>query len=209
MPETQTSSTPGSTPISQDPLARLAERQMWISPEAEQNLQSAISSAVEKLGGDGLRNALHGDWLHEPLHAVLTDVPVGAWTAAVAFDAIGALCDSPKLDAAADASVVVGLAGAAGAAITGMNDWSGIQQPAARKIGLVHALLNIAATGLFAGSCVARARRSRTQGRSLAALGYLLVFASAHLGGNLVYEHGIGVAPKPGKGEVSRDVRGS
>lgn len=197
-----------SSPVSKDPFARFIERQDWIPDSTSQQLQQTVAGAFEKLGGNGLRNALHGDWLHEPLHAVLTDVPVGAWTAAVVFDSLAALSGSTRLNTAADASVALGLAGAAGAAVTGMNDWAEIREPAARKIGLVHAALNIAATGLFAGSCVARARRSRTCARSLAALGILLVAASAHLGGNLVYEHGIGVAPKPGESDVSRDVQG-
>lgn len=194
--------------ISKDPLARLAEQQTWISEKAEVAAQEGIASVVQSLGGDTLRRALHGDWLHEPLHAVLTDVPVGAWTAAVAFDSIGAVCGTDKLDVAADASVAVGLVGAVGAAITGMNDWSEVKAPAARKIGAVHALLNIAATGLFVASCVQRARKDRSSGRALAGLGYLLVSASAHLGGNLVYEHRIGVAAYPGLSQVTEDMHG-
>ncbi len=194
--------------VSRDPVARFAERQRWIPREAEIGAQKAIAGAVHAIGGDALRRALHGDWLHEPLHAVLTDVPVGAWTAAVAFDGIGALTGGTGLDTAADAGVVVGLVGAMGAAITGMNDWSEIKKDAPRKIGAVHALLNIAATGLFAASCVQRARKQRSSGRGLAALGYVLVSASAHLGGALVYEHGIGVAPAPEASDVTRDMQG-
>ena len=124
----------------------------------------------------------------------MTDVPVGSWTAAVIFDAIGALGGSRNLDKAADYLVILGLLGASGAAITGMNDWAEIKQEAPRKIGGVHALLNVAATGLFAASWWARRdRSSRGTGRALAALGFVVVSASAHLGGNLIYEHGIGV----------------
>ena len=194
--------------VSKDPMARLAERQRWITPGMQTGLQQAISSTVDKLGGEGLRKALHGDWLHEPLHAVLTDVPVGAWTAIVALDAAGALSDCRQLEKAADAALIVGLVGAVGAAVTGMNDWSQVQKPAPRRIGMVHAMLNIAATGLFVASGVARTRKARGAGRSLAAIGYVIVAASAHLGGNLVYEHGVGVAPEAGEGLVSRDVRG-
>ena len=179
--------------ISRDPLARLAERQRWITPAFQQSVQSGIDTAFDAIGGDSLRNALHGDWLHQPLHAVLTDVPIGAWTATVAFDAIAAISDSSRLNAAADATVVLGLAGAAGAALTGINDYSGIKAPAARRIGMIHGMLNLAATGLFLASCVARRSNARANGRALAALGYLVVAASGHLGGNLVYEHGIGV----------------
>jgi uncharacterized membrane protein len=97
------------------------------------------------------------------------------------------------MDSAADATVIIGLVGATGAAITGMNDWSGVDKPVARRIGAVHALLNIAATGLFVGSLCARRKDARAAGRALSVLGYLLVGVSGHLGGNMVYEHGVGV----------------
>jgi uncharacterized membrane protein len=185
------------SPISKDPAARLAERQNWITPRAEIAVQDAVRESLNKLGGETLRSALHGSWLHEPLHAVMTDVPVGSWTAAVVFDAIGAMSDSQSMDTAADACVGLGLIGAVGAAITGMNDWAEVKVAAPRRIGAVHALLNIAATGFFVGSLVARRKRgSRSTGRALGALGYVIASASAHLGGNLVYEHGIGVEAK-------------
>ncbi len=182
------------TLVSKDPAARLAERQGWITGGAQEAAQTAIADALESLGGEKLRSALHGNWLHEPLHAVLTDVPIGSWTAAVAFDAVGAISGSEAMDTAADACVGLGLLGAVGAAITGMNDWAEVKSEAPRRIGAVHALLNVAATGLFVGSLVARrTSHGRSKGRALGALGYLLASASAHLGGNLVYEHGVGV----------------
>ena len=187
------------SPMSADPLARLAERQAWITPQAQIAVQEAIKSAFESLGPQGQMagNLLHGAWLHEPLHAVLTDIPVGAWTAAIVFDAIGSIVRSEKLDYAADASVLLGLVSAAGAAITGFNDWAEIHKPAPRRIGAVHALLNIGATVLFAGSAFSRRKKSsRSAARSLAALGFVVLSASAHLGGNLVYEHGIGTSEK-------------
>lgn len=131
--------------------------------------------------------------MHQPLHAVLTNIPIGAWTATVACDAMASLTGSTAMDTAADATVVDGLIGAAGAAITGMNDWSGVDKPAARRIGAVRAALNITATGLFVNSLYARKTNARASGRALSMLGYLMVGVSGHLGGNMVYEHGIGV----------------
>ena len=187
---------PHNTPVSADPLARLAEQQHWITPAAEIAAQKLIR---ETLGGDDakgrkIRDLLHGTWLHEPLHSIMTDVPVGSWTAAVLFDAISMAVGSEKLDFAADALVILGLVGAAGASITGMNDWAEVKREAPRKIGAVHALMNVAATVFFAGSLFERRKRgSRTNARVLAIVGYLIVSASAHLGGNMIYEHGIGV----------------
>ncbi len=159
--------------------------------------QRTIASTLDAIGGMPLRKALHGTWLHEPIHAVLVTVPLGAWTGTVAFDAIAAISGSAEMDTAADATLLLGLAGAVGAAVTGMNDWAEVKQAAPRRIGAMHALLNIAATGFFVASVVARRRRAwRPTGRALAALGYLVGSASAHLGGNMVYEHGIGVSDK-------------
>ena len=196
-----------STTVSTDPIARLAERQNWLTPESEKELQAGVTAAVMKLGGPTLRRALHGDWLHEPLHAILTDVPIGSWTATVAFDVTASITKSEALDAAADATLILGLLGASAAAVTGMNDWAEIKSPAARRIGLVQATLNIAATGLFLSSAVARFRKARTAGRALAGVGYALVSLSAHLGGSLVYEHGIGVAKTPETSAVTEDIQ--
>ena len=185
-----------SAPISADPLARLAERQTWITPEAEIAAQEKIRAV---LGGDGptgkkIRDLLHGTWLHEPLHSIMTDIPVGSWTAAVLFDAIAAVTRSEKMDFAADALVILGLVGATGASITGMNDWAEVKREAPRKVGAVHAILNVGAGLLFMASLFERRKKgSRTTARSLAIGGYLIVSASAHLGGNMIYEHGIGV----------------
>lgn len=183
------------SPISKDPIARLAERQSWSTPEAEVAAQRTIADTLDAIGGTTLRKALHGTWLHEPTHAVLVTVPLGAWTGTVAFDAIAAISGRSDMDTAADATLLLGLAGAVGAAVTGMNDWAEVKQAAPRRIGAMHALLNIASTGFFVASVVARRRRgSRPTGRALAALGYLVGSVSAHLGGNMVYEHGVGVS---------------
>jgi nitrite reductase/ring-hydroxylating ferredoxin subunit len=46
---------------------------------------------------------------------------------------------------------------------------------------------------LFGASLLARRRKARVAGRSLAALGYAVSVAAARLGGNLVYEQKIGI----------------
>jgi uncharacterized membrane protein len=179
-----------------DPVARAAEQQSWLTPDFEIGMQGAIRAAFDSMGESGqkAKSFLHGDWMHQPLHAAITDVPIGAFTATVVFDSAAALSDRTELDYAADASLYVGLAGAAASALAGLADWSEIRDPQPRRIGAVHALLNIGATALFATSCFARHRnKNRAGGRALAAAAYALVFLSAHLGGNLVYEHGVGV----------------
>jgi nitrite reductase/ring-hydroxylating ferredoxin subunit/uncharacterized membrane protein len=166
-------------------------RQDWMEP-AEEGVQNLIHTAFEFRGGRHVKNFLHGTWVGEPLHVILTDVPIGAWTAAIVFDVLDSMNPRRQYSIAADTAVALGLAGAVAAAATGMTDWQDIDPPA-RRIGVVHGLLNVASMALFGASLVTRRRSARVAGRSLAALGYALSVAAARLGGNLVYEQKIGV----------------
>lgn len=161
----------------------------------EEKLQKALDKALYANGNPGaqkIRNFLNGTWLGEPLHAALTDVPIGAWTAAMAFDALDVIRDREEFAVAADTSIAIGLAGAAGSAVTGLADWSDVDPPA-RRTGLIHALLNISSTTLFTTSLILRRKGSRTGGRIASMLGYAIVCYSAHLGGKMVYEYRVGV----------------
>jgi nitrite reductase/ring-hydroxylating ferredoxin subunit/uncharacterized membrane protein len=166
-------------------------QQEWLKP-TEDGLQDAIHRAFQLKGARRVKNFLHGTWIGHPLHVILTDIPIGAWTAAIVFDALDSMGARKEYKVAADAALTLGLAGAVAAAATGLTDWQDIDPPA-RRIGLVHGLLNVASVGLFGSSLVARRRGNRTAGQGLAALGYALSVAAAQLGGNLVYEQKIGV----------------
>jgi nitrite reductase/ring-hydroxylating ferredoxin subunit len=76
--------------------------------------------------------------------------------------------------------------------VTGLTDWSETQG-ASRRTGLVHGLLNLAATALMAAAFVQRRRRGDEAGRGPAWAGYALALGSAYLGGALVYDQRIGV----------------
>lgn len=171
--------------------------------QSQQPAATPIDEKVQKLidralyaGGrptaQRLRNFLNGTWLGEPLHVVLTDVPIGAWTAAMIFDACSLIRSDRPFRWAADASIAIGLAAAAGAAVTGVTDWSDVDPPA-RRTGLIHGLLNISATAMFATSLVLRRKRSHAGGRISAAVGYAIMTYAAHLGGKMVYEDRVGV----------------
>jgi nitrite reductase/ring-hydroxylating ferredoxin subunit/uncharacterized membrane protein len=165
------------------------------SKPIDEKIQKALDKALYANGNPAAqkaRNFLNGTWLGEPLHAALTDVPIGAWTATMVFDALEMINSRHEFAVAADTSVAIGLAGAAGAAITGLTDWSDVDPPA-RRLGLIHGLLNIGATTLFATSLIMRKKKARNQGRGFAALGYALMTFSAHLGGKMVYQHRVGV----------------
>ncbi|MGH9585519.1 MAG: Rieske 2Fe-2S domain-containing protein [Acidobacteriaceae bacterium] len=170
-----------------------AEQQQ--APPIDEKLQKIVDKAFYANGSEtaqSLRNFLNGTWLGEPLHAALTDVPLGSWTAAIIFDLIDSVRHNREWSAAADASVGLGVAAAAATAVTGLADWSDVDPPA-RRVGMIHGLLNIGATALFTTSFVLRKKRMRNRGRLFAALGYATVLYSAKLGGEMVYTHRVGV----------------
>ena len=169
--------------------------EMPASKPLEEKLQKFVDKALYANGrpsAQKIRNFLNGTWLGEPLHVVLTDVPIGAWTVTITFDALDLIRKRREFSLAADTSLAVGLLGAAGAAVTGITDWSDVDPPA-RRLGLIHGLLNVGVTALFATSFILRKRKSRTGGRVCAAIGYGLMSLSAHLGGKMVYEQKVGV----------------
>lgn len=156
-------------------------------------LSKAIRDAYEAAGPTGrqIKDALHGKWLGHPLHTALVNVPLGAWTSALALDAAGN--GDPAMHRAATFAIGVGLAGAAGAAVTGLTDWSETGGTARRE-GLIHGLLNVTATALMATSYLLRKRGEHDDGRVCAWTGYAVALGAAYLGGDLVYRQGVGVA---------------
>jgi len=157
-------------------------------------IQPLIRDTFESMGPAGreVKNFLHGTWLGHPLHPALTDVPLGAWTAAVALDAMESISGRKELGKAADIAITVGLVGAAGAAVTGLTDWSETDGRA-RKVGLLHGILNAGATALYTTSLVLRRKEKRSAGLGFAMLGYAVSSAAAYLGGHLVFGEQIGV----------------
>lgn len=170
-------------------IANLIDSQDWL--DAVDPFQKGIRELLQK--SQPLKDALHGTWLGHPLHPVLTDIPVGAWTVALVCDALEALSGSETMAAGADAAVGVGLLGAIGAAITGLTDWSETDYRA-KKVGAVHGMLNVAATSLYVTSYIMRGKKkSRQSGIALSMIGYAIAGASAYLGGHLVFGEQIGV----------------
>ena len=162
-------------------------------------LSHAVRGAYASAGEAGRRakNAMHGVWLGHPLHPVFTDIPLGAWTTALALDVAAAANADRGLSRAADFAIAVGLVGAVGSAVTGLTDWSETSGQA-RRTGLVHGLMNIAATGLFAVSYALRKSGSRAAGQTCSAAGLAVASAAAYLGGTLVFDRRIGVTHADG-----------
>ncbi len=170
------------------------KKQDWLEPIADR-LQPTIAGVLSADGfiGPKVADILHGTWLGHPLHVVLTDVPLGSWTAAAVLDVLEQKTGSRVVGRGADAAIAVGLVGAAGAAVTGLADWSKIGGGQPRRIGLAHGLLNATATACYVTSLCLRQIHSRRAGRRFALLGLMVSSVAAYLGGHLVFKEKIGV----------------
>jgi nitrite reductase/ring-hydroxylating ferredoxin subunit/uncharacterized membrane protein len=157
--------------------------------EALDRLTEPIVRAAKKIVPAGpLKDLLSGSSLGHPLHPALTDVPIGSFTAATVLDLIG----GERFEDAVEALLGLGIVTTLPTASAGLADWSdtyGSEQ----RIGLVHAVANVAGLCLFAGSLMARRQGSRALGRTLNLAGMTTLLAGGYLGGHLSYAKGVGV----------------
>src|SRR5947208_15855435 len=73
----------------------------------EAKLQKALDKALYANGQPGaqrVRTFLNGTWLGGPLHGVLKDVPIGAWTVAMIFDGLHLIDERSEFAREADQS---------------------------------------------------------------------------------------------------------
>jgi nitrite reductase/ring-hydroxylating ferredoxin subunit/uncharacterized membrane protein len=135
-----------------------------------------------------VKDLLSGTWLGHPLHPVLTDVVVGAWTSSFLLD----LMPGRRTRKASDRLVDVGILAAVPTALAGLSDWSDTWG-GRRRVGLVHASANALAVWLYLSSSLARKRGRRLRGWWLSATGFGVITLSAYLGGHLSFGQGVGV----------------
>lgn len=148
-----------------------------------------LADAVGKLIPPGpVKDLLSGTKLGHPAHPVLTDLAIGAWSCAVFLDLFG----GESAEKASDRLLALGILSAGPTAVTGLSDWADTWGKA-RRIGLVHAGLNVGALALFVGSFSARKGGSRGMGKALSLAGAGVMTLSAYLGGHLTFRQGVGV----------------
>jgi nitrite reductase/ring-hydroxylating ferredoxin subunit/uncharacterized membrane protein len=136
---------------------------------------------------------LNGTWVGHPLHPLLTDIPIGAWTLTILFDLMALLLRLPQLGLAASITAGVGVAGAAAAAAAGLADWMDVDPPE-KAVGAFHATVNISATVLFLISFLMRWGQHWQTGWGIfapALAGYLLAALGGYLGGIMVFHMGV------------------
>lgn len=182
---------------------RLATSQTWLDGLSER-LQPLVRDAVAVTGRRGA-DLLDGVWLGAPLHPALTDVPVGALTAAVTLDGVALATGSRAVERQADGALAISVAGALAAAATGFSDWRDLGGET-RRLALAHGLINVVGVACNTTSLGLRMAGRRRAGQVSSALGFLVASAAAHLGGDLTFGLGVRVnqaQPGAGPGEFT------
>ncbi len=165
-------------------LTRLISAQAgWAGPFGDFNVRwlRAIFQRIRPI-----TDFLHGVWLGHPLHAVLTDVPIGCLTLVLIFDFF-------DQRVASDVCLGLGILTMLAAAVAGFADYSETDDHP-RVVATVHATLMVIALLVFVISLVLRlgqpADASRTAPFALDVIGYLLLALGAMVGGEIVYTLG-------------------
>ena len=173
-------------PRSVEPLARLA---------VLDRMSGAAARQVRRLPRS-TRDALQGVWLGMPLHPILTDVTIGAWTAGFIVDVVGGRQGRPT----SRRLVGLGVLHAVPTALAGATDWAELDDES-RRVGFVHAVVVLSATGLYALSYRERARGRHGRGVAWGLAGATVATVGAHFGGALVFGRGAGVR-RPAGGDA-------
>jgi uncharacterized membrane protein len=137
-----------------------------------------------------------------PFHSLIVHVPVGTWTFALVFDVLSRFhVGGNGMVRLSFFAIAFGLAAALAAIPTGVLDWGGVKkEKPAWKIGLYHMAANLTVTILFAINLGVRLSNWKTAEMVsalailLSAVGVLLLFVGAYLGGRMIYDYGVGVA---------------
>ena len=160
-------------------VTRLVDAQAaWARPLGDFNHRwlSALFRPIRPV-----KDFFNGTWLGHPVHAAITDVPIGALTVTLVLDILGQ-------PVGADVALVIGILSMVAAAVVGLADYTDTDGTA-RMRATVHSTLMTVALVLLLVSLAVRAGNptDRTVAFALFVLGYLVVTAGAAVGGDLVF----------------------
>ncbi|MBG0827291.1 Rieske (2Fe-2S) protein [Planomonospora sp. ID67723] len=155
------------------------------SSRIDRPIRGLAKAVRRRLGPGKLRDALHGVPLGKPLHPPLATFSLGCLLAT-------AVLDLAKVEPrAARVMLATGLGGVLPTAAAGITDWSSLHREQ-QRVGFVHALANLTAVGLYAGSLALRLTGRERTGRSLSFAGLAAAGLGGYLGGHLSYRQAAG-----------------
>ena len=136
--------------------------------------------------------------LGHPIHPMLIVLPLGLFISAVVFDALFLARGTPVFAFVSYWNIALGVVGGLLAAVFGLIDWLAIPPATrAKRIGLLHGLVNVVVVATFASAWLLRRGTldlaPATNVFLLEVAGLLLGAVGGWLGGELVDRLGIGV----------------
>jgi nitrite reductase/ring-hydroxylating ferredoxin subunit/uncharacterized membrane protein len=180
-------------------LARLvALNDGWAKPFGEFNHRwtSAVFRAMPPI-----RDLLNGRWLGHPLHAAVTDVPIGLLVGVVILDVLG----QPT---AADIALVGTIIFIALSAVVGLADYSETEGRALTRATLHASLMTVGLVVLIISALLRTgAPVDRSAPIVLSIVGLLIVTAGAFVGGDVAYVFGNMVSRHAFRGPGTKWVR--
>ena len=136
--------------------------------------------------------------LDHPIHPMLIPFPIGLWTFALVADVVYRFTADPMWLTMAFWTMLGGTIGAALAAVPGLIDFLSLTDRRAVRTGTIHLTLNLVIVALFVANLVLRAtgRAATTLPFVLSVVGVGLLLVSGWFGWQLIYGHGVAVAPE-------------
>jgi nitrite reductase/ring-hydroxylating ferredoxin subunit/uncharacterized membrane protein len=133
-------------------------------------------------GIPAVRDLLIGRWLGHPLHAVLTDAPIGILFLVIVFDVI----DDPG---AAALTLAVGILAMLGAALAGFADYADTDGKARERATLHSSLMLLALLGYLVSLAfrLGSGPVASAAGIWVSIVSFLILSAAAYVGGDVVY----------------------
>lgn len=177
----------------------IAER-VGDAPQARDIADMIDQNVPDTLRSGQVADVLRGKPLGHALHPMMTDFPLGMWSAAIVLDLVGRGRWAP----AAQTLTIAGLAGAVPTVASGLAEWDRIPQDD-RGTAAVHAVSNSVAATCFAASAIARGRRRHALAATASLLGGVAALAGGYLGGHLSFGRSVGPGPRVPRG-VSADT---
>jgi nitrite reductase/ring-hydroxylating ferredoxin subunit/uncharacterized membrane protein len=149
----------------------------------------AIEPVAQRLTSqDAVKRVLSGTPLGHRLHPLLTDLPIGSWTAASLVDVFAWRSGRH----AARRLVAFGILASMPTAATGISDWNDTHG-GTRRLGVAHMAANGTALAFEIASWRARGRGHHVRGALLGVAGLGALTAGGYLGGHLVFVQRAGV----------------
>jgi uncharacterized membrane protein len=149
-----------------------------------------------------------------PVHAILSDLPVGTTTAAVACDLAGIVTGRREWYFATRAMLGMAVLSGSSAALVGLWDYLAVpHEHPARRVGALHGYVNAGVLSLLALSFTARQRRARAKAgpgvfAHATTVGALMALGvSGWLGGEMVFRLGWRVTPAEHAEQLEEDLR--